>query len=361
MNSILVLLFTAVISFGCVYLSRLLALELKIFDKPGPRKLHQQSKPLLGGLGLFAALGVSVFLFAGMGWVTMAPALMSSSVLTRSGVWAASLLLVAIGLLDDLWGAKFPYQMKLAAQIAAAFIVVYSGIRLTYFANEGLNGVISVVWIVSLTNAFNLLDNMDGLAAGVAAIAGLFMSQIFFASGQGSEAFSMLAFVGVCGGFLILNFRPAKIFMGDAGSHFLGFFLSVACLHFAESAGGVREASLGPALIPLLLLSVPIYDTTSVILIRWSEGRPAFTGDRSHLSHRLMDAGLDEPLPVLAIYGLACLGGALAIVSAGLSDALVIVLLGGCALGYFLLHQAIRTAIKRHWRRALSGEVAKHT
>jgi UDP-GlcNAc:undecaprenyl-phosphate/decaprenyl-phosphate GlcNAc-1-phosphate transferase len=173
-------------------------------------------------------------------------------------------------------------------------------VRVTAFVGSGLlGGIVTVIWIVAITNAFNMLDNMDGLSAGVAAIAGIILGIVAIQSGQFFIAAILAPLVGALLGFLVFNYPPASIYMGDAGSLFIGFILSVisVLVTFNEGSGSFR-----PVVLPLLVFCVPIYDVFSVILLRLREGRRPWHGDRRHFSHRLVALGLSDRIAVLAIH-----------------------------------------------------------
>ena len=230
----------------------------------------------------------------------------------RSGGWlvlAGSTFLFGVGLIDDLQHLK-PYQ-KLLGQLAGSVLVVALGKSLPWTPWQPLNIALTLFWLVGITNALNLLDNMDGLAAGIALIAGGFLSGIFFTNGQFAEGFLLAAFSATLLGFLVYNFNPASIFMGDCGSMFIGFFLASAVLLLTWEGDPAQHwpATFG---VPILLLSVPIFDTTLVTVVRKLHGRAISQGGRDHTSHRLVALGFTERRAVLVLYELALLSGLLA-------------------------------------------------
>src|SRR5262249_41323141 len=195
--------------------------------------------------------------------------------------------------------------------------------------------VITIFWLIGITNAINLLDNMDGLATGIAAIASAFLTANFITSGQPTEALMLAVFTGALLGFLIYNSNPASIFMGDSGSMFIGFFLASAPL--INVAGG-RSRSFVPVLaVPILVLFIPIFDTTFVTILRKLSGRAASQGGRDHTSHRLVALGLSEKRAVLMLYGLAALSGLLAVVVRHVKPDVSLALLALFTLGLTLL------------------------
>jgi UDP-GlcNAc:undecaprenyl-phosphate GlcNAc-1-phosphate transferase len=216
-----------------------------------------------------------------------------------AAVLAGGLAMCLLGLVDD--RRRLNPFLKLVVQLVVASGVAAAGVRVTVFLHGEVPGaVLTVLWIVGLTNAFNFIDNMDGLSAGVAFI----ISAIFFAvamtSGQLFIAAALAPFAGALLGFLPFNLSPASIFMGDAGSLFVGYFLAVLSVLFTFYSGPV--ASFRPFVLPLIIFAVPVYDAVSVTIIRLGEGRSPFTGDRRHLSHRLVALGLSERLAVGAIH-----------------------------------------------------------
>jgi UDP-GlcNAc:undecaprenyl-phosphate GlcNAc-1-phosphate transferase len=219
---------------------------------------------------------------------------------------AAAAGALLLGLADDRRPLKWP--VKIAAQTLLAAAVVAGGVRLTALVGDTLfMQAVTVLWIVLVTNSFNLLDNMDGLCAGTAAIAALALSLVAAASGQAALALTLSALAGACLGFLVWNLAPARIFLGDAGSQFIGFL--IACLSVLVTYYHYRESPLSLAL-PFLILAVPLYDTVSVVAVRLKERRHPLLGDTSHFSHRLVALGLSRRQAVATIH-LAALATAL--------------------------------------------------
>jgi UDP-GlcNAc:undecaprenyl-phosphate GlcNAc-1-phosphate transferase len=218
----------------------------------------------------------------------------------------SALALFLVGAADDL--RPFPPRLKFVAQVAvaAAFLALAPPIVIT--GHQAADAAIAMVWFVGITNAFNLLDNIDGLAAGVAAIAGGFLVLSFFIDGSASLlalAIPVAAITGVSVGFLFFNWHPASIFMGDGGSHLIGAFFASATL---LSVPYLQGSGTGAAIVVVLLL-VPCADTALVILTRQLAGRSAFVGGRDHLSHRLVALGVDDRRAVLVLYCVAFAGG----------------------------------------------------
>jgi len=221
----------------------------------------------------------------------------------------ASSFLFLVGLVDDIFHVK-PYQ-KLIGQILGSAYVVYYGLSLPWSGSALLNMALAIFWLIGITNAINLLDNMDGLASGIAIIAAGFLAVSFINTGQLVEAYMLMAFGGALLGFLVYNSNPASIFMGDCGSMFVGFFLASSAL---VNVTGGRTRSLLPVLaVPILVLFIPIFDTTFVTVLRKLSGRAASQGGRDHTSHRLVALGMSERRAVVMLYGFAGLSGLLAL------------------------------------------------
>lgn len=321
-----VFLFSFVLSLLLVPMAKRLAFRLDMIDHPEGRKAHQQPRPLLGGLAFYLAFTLTLFaqiigyyFFQNHPWFAA-----RFSFLTEQSqhfrellpkllaIWGGGTLMTVLGFIDDRRGAGFSYKIKFVAQIFAASLLVAAGIKTDFVPFTFLNGAITIAWVVGITNAFNLLDNMDGLSAGVAAIAALIFFVITAAQGQVFSAMIFALFIGAVGGFLIHNFHPAKIFMGDTGSLFIGYML--ATLSLTSSYVVPASVNLLPVLTPLLILSLPIFDTLSVMFIRHRENRPLFIGDRRHFSHRLVELGMSQRGAVIFIYLVALsVGGAAAL------------------------------------------------
>jgi UDP-GlcNAc:undecaprenyl-phosphate GlcNAc-1-phosphate transferase len=288
-------------------LVRMLALKIDFVDHPGARKIHAQAMAYGGGiavcLALVMATGCILFLRN-----TYAPEL---SILTHEDIGLSRLCILfgtalgalLLGLFDDRYRLS-PVQ-KLSGQCVLAIIVVCSGIRLTAFVGDTLPmQIVSVCWIVLITNSFNLLDNMDGLCSGTVCISSALLGLVTQNAGQGNLTIMLGSLSGASMGFYFFNRTPAKIFLGDAGSLFCGFLMACGTiLATYYEKGYPSHLAIG---IPLLILAIPLYDTFSVICIRLREGRSILRGDTSHFSHRLVDLGMSRRTAVMTIH-LACL------------------------------------------------------
>lgn len=279
-------------------LVRAFARRIGAVAAPKKDRWHSAPTAMMGGVAIYVAT-IAVVL-------TIMPRATQPIV-----VVCASSALFLLGLLDDFFHLK-PYQ-KLIGQILAAAALLYFGLVLPWTGSHVLNMAITMVWLVGVTNAVNMLDNMDGLSAGVAAIAAASLAVNFFLNGQTGEALMLSAFSGALAGFLIYNHNPASIFMGDCGSLFVGFFLASTALLSASGGGGRSRSVLAVLAVPVLVLCIPIFDTTFVTVMRKMSGRAASQGGRDHTSHRLVALGLSERRAVWMLYAFAVLGGVLAV------------------------------------------------
>jgi UDP-GlcNAc:undecaprenyl-phosphate/decaprenyl-phosphate GlcNAc-1-phosphate transferase len=298
-------------------LVRRFADKLGFLDRPGGHKGHHAPVALGGGVAIWLTtvliLGLGLILVSSFGANLPAPlARHAGGALLRAGdlvrILVMSSLIMLMGLADDRW--SLDWRLRLGIQVLCASVLAATGIRVTLFGpftHPGVGGIVTVLWIVGLTNAFNMLDNMDGLAASVGLIAALLFSAGQVAVETLFAPAVLLIVVGALLGFLVHNFPPARLFMGDAGSNFLGFLLGVMTV-----VGTFTRDVYSPysVLAPLLVMAVPLYDMTSVVIIRLREGRSPFQGDRRHFSHRLVARGL-TPLQAVLTIDLVTLAGGL--------------------------------------------------
>lgn len=274
-------------------LVRAAALRADIVARPSRDRWHQKPVPLMGGIAIALAGGGTALLFA---WPN----------LQVVAVVSGALAMAAFGVVDDLKQLK--PATKLTAQIAVACGLIAQGVQLTPTQMPVVDAFVSIFWFVAVTNAFNLLDNMDGLCAGIAAIAAL-----AYCGSVGAENPTMLlagaAVAGAAAGFLVFNFKPASIFMGDGGSMFLG--AALAALPMAAGASASRSVIL-TLVVPALMVLIPIFDTAFVTVSRKLSARAASIGGRDHTSHRLVALGFSERQAVLTLWALAAGGGLVA-------------------------------------------------
>ncbi len=309
-------LFSFLLGLAACRLARGWALRSDFVDRPGERKIHERAIPYGGGLGLAFAACLPVALGAGAAfapdlvspWLPDGLAAHLPGMREKLGdlafVLGGGLVIIALGHFDD--RHKLSPGIKFAVEIAVASALVLKGISFTlFFETSGwgpwIAGAITVVWITGITNAMNFLDNMDGLCAGIAAIASALFLAIALQTGQLFIAFFLLALIGATLAFLCYNFPPASMFLGDSGSLFLGYCLAVLTVLFTFYEGREGNA-LAAFCVPLLVLAVPLHDAITVIGIRLRAGHPIWQGDNRHLSHRLVQLGFSRRDAVLLIY-----------------------------------------------------------
>ncbi len=302
-------------------LVRYVSPRIGFVDRPGGHKGHRTPTPLGGGVAIWlttAGLIALAILILGRPSSAELPEVLArhaSGIMLRSGtLWlilGLSTVIMVMGLVDD-W-KTLDWRLRLGIQLLCATILAASGVRLTLFGpftHPVLGGAVTVLWVVGLTNSFNMLDNMDGLAASIGLIVAVLFCGAQVAVGSLFVPAVMLVLIGALAGFLVHNHPPARLFMGDAGSNFIGFLLgalTVAGTFTRDDPG--RAFSPYGVLAPFLVMAVPLYDMTSVILIRLSEGRSPFQGDRRHFSHRLVARGLTPRQAVWTIDLVTLAGG----------------------------------------------------
>jgi UDP-GlcNAc:undecaprenyl-phosphate GlcNAc-1-phosphate transferase len=292
-------------SLGLTPVTRQLAERIGLVDKPNARKVHRSPIPLMGGLAIYGGFVVALLLFARM----------PQHVLELSAIVLATTFLMVIGFWDD--RRELSARLKFAGQLVAVLGVMAAGVRVELFKIPVLDWALTLLWYVGIINAINFLDNMDGLAAGVSAIAAFFMFVLSVSQGQELVSAMSAALCGAAIGFLLYNFNPATSFMGDMGSMILGFLLAVCGikLRFPEQSLSVSW------MIPILVLGLPIFDTTLVVFTRLREGRSPAQAGKDHTSHRLVFAGLSTRATVIVLYtACALFGGAALIISQSTVD-----------------------------------------
>ncbi len=321
---------TAIFSYFACWLARQWAPKFGLIDRPGGRKAHGKAIPLGGGLAMAAAV-LSIFGFGMLAlWLGetspqiawMIPEFAKPHL---DGVWSqgtklwillgGASALAVLGCWDDARGLDWRFRLGVQLAGAGICVVLIPNLRLTAFITMPVwTTALSVFWLVALVNAFNMLDNMDGLSSGVGVLCGSFLAAILLlgpnpesASPQLFVAGLTLVVVGAAFGFWCHNWPPAKLFMGDAGSYFLGFLLAAAALLASyTSYNGERKHAI---LAPLFVMAVPLYDMATVIAVRLANGQSPFAGDRNHFSHRLVELGFSRPRAVLVIYLVTTISG----------------------------------------------------
>lgn len=301
-----------IVSFGATPFVMKLAYKINALDIPdGGRHIHKKTTPLIGGLGIFVGFFISVLVFAKY----------TDSIIALVGILLGSMIIVGMGIYDD--SRDMRARSKLIIQIIAAALVVFCGVTVDYIsvpsfiAHGGifnLNWIkypITILWIVAVTNAVNLIDGLDGLAAGVSSIATFSLFFISVIQDNVEAAVISAALAGGCLGFLPYNMNPAKIFMGDTGSQFLGFMLAIISV-----LGLSKGAVIISFLVPFVILGIPLFDTSFAILRRIIQRRPIMEADRGHLHHKLLDRGFSQKQTVAILYVISILLSVIAVLVA---------------------------------------------
>jgi UDP-GlcNAc:undecaprenyl-phosphate GlcNAc-1-phosphate transferase len=328
--ALLVFLAASVTSAALVWPVRRFALRFGIIDNPGHRKLHSVPMARAGGVAVFVSFVVVVavgylmtpYLYD-LPWI--GSVLPTSSLVLRDAYRVSTKLLAlvlgstlafAVGFADDVAGGRFPVWAKISGQVLGALILIAAGVTTSFLPYDWMNGVVTLLWLVGMTNAFNLLDNMDGLSAGVAFVAAFVLLINAWVLDEIFISMILVAFMGSLLGFLVFNVPPARIYLGDCGSLYIGYLMGSLTLleRYVTHASGL----LFPILMPVLVLAVPLVDTATVIVIRVREGRPIYIGDNRHLSHRLVSLGFSRPRAVSILYVLTF---SLGLGAAALADA----------------------------------------
>ncbi len=296
-----------VFAIGATPVARWLAPHVGVIDHPSARKVHARPMPRLGGAAIFLAFILALVVFENRyNFQQLAGILIGATFVSFLGIW------------DDRWGLG-PI-LKLVGQIFGALILVMAGVHTELFPWPALDIALTVLWVVGITNAFNLLDNMDGLSGGVGAVAAAFFTLLAAMSRPPQVLVAALsaALFGVCLGFLVYNFNPATIFMGDAGAMFIGYTLAAVGMKL-RFPGNITFVTW---MVPVLVLGVPIFDTTLVFISRLRRGlNPLTTPGKDHTSHRLVLMGFTQREAVLILY---LLGGSLGVLAMFITQADVI-------------------------------------
>ncbi|NQT04219.1 MAG: undecaprenyl/decaprenyl-phosphate alpha-N-acetylglucosaminyl 1-phosphate transferase [Planctomycetes bacterium] len=318
-----------------------LAIRAGLIAQPAQDRYHRTVIPLGGGIAIFSTISIIIFAAIATGrflavpgyldWLGSSVTIHTEGFISKIGQLVIILLVVLVLFALGLWDDKkhlSPF-FKLAVQFAVAIIAAFfADIRVELFIESKIvTSLLSAVWIVLIINAFNFLDNMDGASAGIAVIISCILLTAAALSGQVFVGSLTLVFIGTLLGFLVFNFPPAKIFMGDAGSLVVGFFvalLTVRTTYYHEALSG----SWYPVFMPLLVMAVPLYDFISVTVLRISQGKSPFIGDTQHFSHRLKRHGLTDTQTVLTLYlATLCTGlGAIFLYQVNLAGAILIII-----------------------------------
>lgn len=316
---LLILASAFALAVGATPVVRWLAPKLGVVDMPSARKIHTRPIPLMGGAAIYVAFIIALILFGDRFYVQQVV-----------GILLGATLCSFLGMWDDRRGLS-PW-VKLAGQLVAASILVMTGVQIQSLRNQVLNIAATLLWVVGITNAMNLLDNMDGLTGGISVVAAAFFLLLAAMSRQYLVGALAAGLLGACIGFLIYNFNPATIFMGDTGALFIGFLLAAVGIKLRFPA----NVDFVTWMIPVMVLGLPIFDTTLVTISRLRRGlNPLTTPGRDHVSHRLVKKGFTQREAVLILY-LAC--GALGVLAMYMTQATVIegYFLGGLVLALAL-------------------------
>lgn len=307
-----------------------ISIKCGAIDYPKDRGVHKKPMPRMGGVAIVLGFTVTVLMifFFDRGMSTK----------QFVGFLSGALLIAALGVLDDM--KNLPAKLKFCVQIVAALIVIFSGIQINVVlwpvtaALQKFSIPITLVWIVGVTNAVNLIDGLDGLAAGVSSIAALSLMVLCIMTGSNTAVVLTAALAGACLGFLPRNFNPAEIFMGDTGSTFLGFVLSVTSI-----LGVFKGYALLAVSVSVLCLGLPVFDTIFAMLRRMAKHQSIMQPDRGHLHHRLIDRGFTQKQAVLILYAISfCLGCLAIFISFKDSRIIVVVLLTVILLSFIIYY-----------------------
>jgi UDP-GlcNAc:undecaprenyl-phosphate GlcNAc-1-phosphate transferase len=283
---------------GFTPITKRLAVYLGVLDQPSNRKVHTAPTPLMGGLAIYGAFVIALLLFSPPFYLVEFGAIITGA------TWLA-----LVGFVDDRYGMK--PLVKMAAQLIAGVVLVVAGIHVRLFDSDVVNIGVTLFWIVGITNAMNFQDNMDGLAAGITAVASSFFFIMAVREELSLVSSLAAALAGASIGFLIYNFNPATTFMGDMGSMVLGFILAVLAIKLDFNVPADRQIITG--MVPILVLGVPIFDTALVVFTRLRERRSPMKGGKDHTSHRLCSIGLSQKTAVVFLYAMSAVLGIAAI------------------------------------------------
>ena len=338
LTSLFAFILALAVAFAATPAVKMLAIRIKAVDVPrDSRRMHKTPIPRLGGLAIFLGFLVSILIFGRTG-----PQM--------AAILVGAILLVALGMVDDVVALK--PGIKFLGQIVAALIPTLAGVVITRFTNPfsaggyfnlGIFSIpVTILWIVGITNAVNFIDGLDGLACGVSAIATVTMFVIAVLYSEYQIALMMAALAGACLGFLPYNMNPAKIFMGDTGSMFLGYILAVTSIQ-----GLFKFYAVISFAVPFILLGLPIFDTAFAIIRRLAHGQSPLQADRGHVHHRLIDLGFDQKQSVAILYAFSAVLGLTAVLLATTNEA-KLVILALAVLICFYLGMSLMTMEKRH-------------
>ncbi|MEK6266738.1 MAG: undecaprenyl/decaprenyl-phosphate alpha-N-acetylglucosaminyl 1-phosphate transferase [Clostridium sp.] len=324
---------TALISFMSTPIVKRIAIKLNAIDIPkDERRVHNKPTPVMGGLAIYVAFVLGVILYNGI----LTP--------SQTGIIIGATIIVIGGVIDDVKDLRPRY--KLLIQVIAAICLLQSGINISIVTNPfreiypylsvgWITIPITIIWIVGVTNAFNLIDGLDGLAAGIAFISSVTLMIVSLINGRLEAAFLTAVLSGAILGFLPYNFNPASIFMGDTGSQLLGFLLAAISIE-----GAIKSATVFVIVVPILTFGLPIYDTLFAMIRRKVNGQSIMKADKGHLHHRLLNMGLSQKQAVFIMYLISAVLGAIAIIAMQISN----------QRAYFLLALVMFISVLTAWK-----------
>ncbi|MGI6678089.1 MAG: glycosyltransferase family 4 protein [Dehalobacterium sp.] len=318
---VLCLLIAFLVSFLLTPVVMKIGIRIGAVDKPNERKVHTRIITRIGGVAIFAGFMIASLLMQELNQQVW-------------GLLISGTMVMILGLVDDLRGIS--PKVKLLGQIIAALVLVSFGVQVDFITNPFNGGIISlglfsipvtVIWVIGMSNAVNLIDGLDGLAAGVSVIAAVTLAVVAWTQGQFATVYLALFLAAAALGFLRYNFNPAKLFMGDCGSLFLGYILGALAV-----MGLSKGATVISLLIPVIILGIPILDTFFAIIRRFTNKKPIFEADKGHLHHRLLDMGLSHKQTVVVIYAITFLLGSSAVLLTMLTTAQSVLILIGISV-----------------------------
>ncbi len=332
-NIYILAIITALISIIATPLVKILAIKVNAIDVPkDARRVHTKPIPVMGGLAIYIAFVIGTILYNGI---------LTTS---QTGIIIGVTIIVIGGIIDDIKELRPKY--KLLIQVIAAICLLISGVKITVVTNPfiesypyltmgWINIPVTIIWIVGVTNAFNLIDGLDGLAAGIAFISSVTLMIVSILNGRLEAAFLTAVLSGAILGFLPYNFNPASIFMGDTGSQLLGFLLAAISIE-----GAIKSATAFVIAVPILAFGLPIYDTLFAMIRRKVNGKSIMQADKGHLHHRLLDMGLGQKQAVIIMYFISAVLGGIAIIAMQMST----------QRAYFLLASVIVIIVSIAWK-----------
>lgn len=330
-----------VVSYVSTPLVKKIAWKIGAIDFPSERRVHKKPMPRIGGLAIYIAL------------ITASIIVLPIERRAIQGILLGGTFIVFVGILDDIY--DLPAKIKLVGQIVASIILVAFGLKVEWLTNPfggmiylgKLSIPLTIFWTVGITNTLNFIDGLDGLAAGISAIAAFAMMLVNLSLNQPIPVLITALLAGASIGFLPYNFNPAEIFMGDTGAMFLGYMLAAVAID-----GAVKSATVIALIVPILALGLPIFDTAFAIIRRLANGRPIMQADKGHLHHRLLGIGLTQKQAVLYMYLISILLGACSVILAkvGIKEAIIalIIVISGLLISVKRLNLVFETKKSTH-------------